>query len=66
MYCLLILKPLYVYLHFSTGRRKIHYTFGDGQEMAEEYDIRSAELIGKNLKILNVFSFTYCLVISPI
>ncbi|XP_021355879.1 protein DPCD-like isoform X1 [Mizuhopecten yessoensis] len=27
------------------GRRKIHYTFADGTEMAEEYDQRSGDLI---------------------
>ncbi|KAK7482052.1 hypothetical protein BaRGS_00026744 [Batillaria attramentaria] len=27
------------------GRRKIHFTFPDGQELAEEYDLRNNELV---------------------
>ncbi|XP_077427007.1 protein DPCD [Vanacampus margaritifer] len=27
------------------GKRKIHYLFGDGKEMAEEYDLRTDELV---------------------
>ena len=33
-----------------SGRRKIHFTFSDGSELAEEYDMRSDELLGKHLK----------------
>lgn len=29
------------------GKRKIHYLFADGKEMAEEYDLKTDELIGK-------------------
>lgn len=29
------------------GKRKIHYLFTDGKEMAEEYDLTTDELIGK-------------------
>ena len=32
---------------YAEGRRKIHFTFPDGTEMAEEYDLKSSELIGK-------------------
>lgn len=38
----------------SPGRRKIHYLFTDGKEMAEEYDLKTDELIGKQ----RVLSFT--------
>lgn len=36
------------------GKRKIHYLFTDGKEMAEEYDLKTDELIGKQ----RVLSFT--------
>lgn len=29
------------------GRRKVHYLFPDGKEMAEEYDEKTKELLGK-------------------
>lgn len=29
------------------GRRKVHYLFPDGKEMAEEYDEKTSELLGK-------------------
>uniref|UniRef100_A0AAQ5YG36 Protein DPCD n=1 Tax=Amphiprion ocellaris TaxID=80972 RepID=A0AAQ5YG36_AMPOC len=29
------------------GKRKIHYLFTDGKEMAEEYDLKTDELIGR-------------------
>lgn len=29
------------------GKRKIHYLFEDGKEMAEEYDIKTGQLISK-------------------
>ena len=29
-----------------SGRRKIHFTLTDGRELAEEYDLRTNELIG--------------------
>nr|XP_022338733.1 protein DPCD-like isoform X1 [Crassostrea virginica] len=32
------------------GRRKIHFTFPDGTEMAEEYDLKSSELIVRKWK----------------
>lgn len=38
----------------SPGKRKIHYLFPDGKEMAEEYDLKTDELIGKQ----PVFRFT--------
>ena len=28
------------------GRRKVHYTFPDGAEMVEEYDLSAGELLG--------------------
>lgn len=34
------------YLIFLLGRRKIHFTFPDGTELAEEYDIKNDELLG--------------------
>lgn len=30
-----------------TGRRKVHYLFPDGKEMAEEYDEKTSELLGE-------------------
>lgn len=30
------------------GKRKIHYTFPDKSEMAEEYSLTTGELLGKN------------------
>ena len=32
-----------------TGRRKVHFTFKDGKELAEEYDVRDGKLIGMML-----------------
>lgn len=32
---------------FCAGRRKVHYLFPDGKEMAEEYDEMTSELLGK-------------------
>lgn len=32
---------------FPLGKRKIHYLFEDGKEMAEEYDIKTGQLISK-------------------
>ena len=29
------------------GRRKIHYTFTSDNELAEEYDIKTNELVGE-------------------
>lgn len=29
------------------GRRKVHYLFPDGKEMAEEYDEKTGDLLGK-------------------
>lgn len=34
-------------LLFCAGKRKIHYLFTDGKEMAEEYDLKTDELLGK-------------------
>ena len=33
------------FIYFS-GRRKIHFTFPDGQELAEEYNLKTGELVG--------------------
>ena len=33
---------------FKKGKRKIHYTFEDKTEMAEEYNMQSGELLSKN------------------
>lgn len=48
-YCIvcvrLIKKSLYL-IQFP-GKRKIHYLFADGKEMAEEYDLKTDELVGK-------------------
>lgn len=30
------------------GKRKVHYLFDDGKEMAEEYDMKTDELIRKS------------------
>lgn len=35
------------YCNNCLGRRKIHFVFPDGTEMAEEYDIKSSELVCK-------------------
>jgi len=32
---------------YVTGKQKIHYTFTDGSEMVEEFDLRSYDLIGQ-------------------
>lgn len=29
------------------GKRKIHYQFEDGKEMAEEYDMKTGQLVSK-------------------
>ena len=29
------------------GKRKIHYLFEDGKEMAEEYDVKTGQLVSK-------------------
>ena len=29
------------------GKRKIHYTFPDSRELAEEYDFKSGNLVGR-------------------
>ncbi len=44
-----------VFILFVLGRRKVHFTFKDGREMAEEYDLRDNRLISngcipKNIK----------------
>lgn len=40
--CIHLLLPI-----LSVGKRKIHYLFSDGKEMAEEYDMKTDELIGE-------------------
>lgn len=40
-----LIKSLYL-IQFP-GKRKIHYLFADGKEMAEEYDLKTDELVGK-------------------
>ncbi|KAL6481725.1 hypothetical protein MHYP_G00098050 [Metynnis hypsauchen] len=37
----------------SDGKRKVHYLFSDGGEMAEEYDIRTDELVCRKLRSKN-------------
>ena len=32
---------------YVTDRKKIHFTFQDGTEMAEEYDINTGDLLGE-------------------
>ncbi len=39
---------LQYYLYYISGRRKIHFTFPDKTELAEEYDLRNNELLGKS------------------
>ncbi|XP_072513509.1 protein DPCD [Salminus brasiliensis] len=34
----------------SDGKRKVHYLFADGSEMAEEYDMRTDELVSRQLR----------------
>ena len=34
-------------MFLTQGKRKVHYLFTDGKEMAEEYDLQTDELIGK-------------------
>ena len=31
---------------FLADKQKIHYTFTDGSEMVEEYDLRNCDLLG--------------------
>lgn len=45
MVCVRLIKSLYL-IQFP-GKRKIHYLFADGKEMAEEYDLKTDELVGK-------------------
>jgi len=35
------------FIPFSLGKRKAHYLFEDGNEMAEEYDLKTDELVCK-------------------
>lgn len=42
IYFILFFLPI-----LSVGKRKIHYLFSDGKEMAEEYDMKTDELIGE-------------------
>jgi len=35
------------FMPFSLGKRKAHYLFEDGNEMAEEYDLKTDELVCK-------------------
>ncbi|XP_006630812.2 protein DPCD [Lepisosteus oculatus] len=35
------------------GKRKVHYLFSDGKEMAEEYDIKTDELIVRKWRVKN-------------
>ncbi len=37
---------LVIFSFLISGRRKIHFIFTDGAEMAEEYDLKNRELIG--------------------
>lgn len=41
---------------FSSGKRKAHYLFEDGSEMAEEYDLKTDELVCKSFFC---YGFTY-------
>lgn len=41
------------------GKRKIHYLFADGKEMAEEYDLKTDELVGKQQAFTTVCSCWY-------
>ncbi|XP_047659110.1 protein DPCD isoform X2 [Tachysurus fulvidraco] len=34
----------------SDGKRKVHYLFTDGNEMAEEYDLKTDELLSRRLR----------------
>lgn len=38
---------LFIITILPVGKRKIHYLFSDGREMAEEYDMKTDELIGR-------------------
>ena len=38
-----LVKSKYIF----TGRRKLHFTLSDGRELAEEYDLKTNELVGK-------------------
>ncbi|XP_073699054.1 protein DPCD [Garra rufa] len=39
----------------SDGKRKVHYLFEDGSEMAEEYDLKTDELVLRKLRQKNTF-----------
>lgn len=41
-----------IYINFNvylSGKHKLHYTFTDGTELVEEYDLRNYDLIGWSL-----------------
>jgi len=45
------------------GKQKIHYTFTDGSEMVEEYDMRNYDLLGN--VFFNIYQIMrYCKSIS--
>lgn len=44
---LLFLLFRFTYPVLSLGKRKIHYLFEDGKEMAEEYDLKTHQLLCK-------------------
>jgi hypothetical protein len=49
LYVTLYFKSLYSIdktKNIFSGRKKIHFTFTDGTEMSEEYDVRTEALVG--------------------
>ena len=46
-FCVVSLSIFKVFWILFSGRRKIHFTFSDGTELAEEYDLSDNELISK-------------------
>ena len=63
VWCCIIATTVYV-RHVLAGKQKIHYTFTDGSEMVEEYDLRNYDLLGNHclLYVLVIFA-NYCLLV---
>lgn len=38
-----------------SGKQKIHFTFTDGSEMVEEYDLRNHDLLGNIVLVMLYF-----------
>lgn len=54
--CILVKVNIYPLSCTFSDKRKIHFTFPDGTEMAEEYDLQSKELFGNYKFHLKLFA----------